>query len=156
MIKISNDDLLKNIQKIGSSGTDQYFLYVIDNGTFHIHVLGGEIGFSVPDEMLENLSDYKLVTVKIWDHKEYTLEDKTLDDSLESIMFPGGILNPSLNISFNRNVFSHVSIDIKNDVRFIGQIWTKDFSNNTSHVSVDILCDIVRYCNKISDLKAFW
>lgn len=53
-------------------------------------------------------------------------------------------------------------IDIQNDVRFNAQDWdmirTNDLANKGFGVLVtlDTMCDMIRYCYRLIGMKAFW
>lgn len=143
--------ILKWIQSQGSSGTDQYFEYVCGIGDkleFQIRVKGGQLGGSDPDEMLSNLSDYKSIAVEIFESTG-KLEPRSLDNYLDIWKMNTKMIFP------------------KSDDRFSSQYWVKDNCITKSIagsfslacyliVSPDMLCDIVRHCQKLVGLKAFW
>jgi hypothetical protein len=147
--KSENLSLLKWIQDQGSNGTDRYFEYIFSIGDkleFQIRVKGGQFGGSEPDEMLANLADYDNLNVQIFECPR--AESRSLD---------------------NLNIWRMEAIPIHPDIdeRFSSQPWVKDWCVNksltgkSSLVSFqiappDTVCDIVRYCQKIVGLKAFW
>lgn len=147
--KEENLPLLQLIQDLGSGGTDQYFEYVINIGEkneFQVRVIGGQLSSSEPDEMLSNLAEYEKLDVQIFE--KLRNEPRSLD---------------------NLNVWqlSGVPIFPDTDYRFSDQSWTKNcqiitrgtvakIRVNHFMASPDTVCDIVRHCQKLVELKAFW
>jgi len=147
--KEENLPLLQLIQDQGSSGTDQYFEYTFNIGEkneFQIRVKGGQLGGSVPDEMLSNLAEYEMLNVQIFECPRAA--PRSLD---------------------NLEVWSMNAQPIYTDIddRFSGQPWSQDCGitkNLTGKMglfsfidaSPDTVCDIVRHCQKLVGLKAFW
>lgn len=139
--KEENLPLLQLIQDQGSSGTDQYFEYTLNIGEkneFQIRVSGGQLGGSEPDEMLANIAEYKTLKVQIF-------ECPRIDAW-------------SLNA---QPVYPEI------DDRFSSQPWAQDCGITKSprdnyrlvsflEVSPDTICDIVRHCQKLIGIKAFW
>lgn len=149
--KEENLPLLQLIQDQGSSGTDQYFDYTFNIGEkneFQIRVSGGQFGGSEPDEILANLAEYKKLKVQIFETLKY-LEPRSLDNLEIGVMGYAPILPDT-------------------DYRFAHQPWVKDCQilmrgPNTAKIRVshfiaspDTVCDIVRHCQKLIELKAFW
>lgn len=148
--KEENLPLLKWIQdNVPSSGTDQFFEYIFNvdgKSKFHIRLQGGQLGNSDPDEMLSSLADYKTINVQIFE--SLRIEGRSLD-----------------NLNIWRTTATPIFPDT--DDRFLDQPWAKDWeiaksltgiSSMVSYlmVSPDTICDIIRYCIRISGLKAFW
>lgn len=152
----TNKQILKNVEAVGSSGDDQYFCFTIDNGVFHIHVTGGRsAGISEPDDMLANLIDYKKISIEIWDHKEVPPGDF----SMEPLIVPADAIGnnyPAYTFTFNVRVFPHEPVAVRYDERFKSQKWSKEFKGSKALVSPKTVCDILKYCEKISLLKVFW
>lgn len=148
--KKENLPLLKWIQdEVHSSGTDQIFEYIFNigkNSEFQIRLQGGQLGNSEPDEMLANLADYKTINIQLFESPR--AEPRSLD-----------------NLELWR--VETLPIFPNTDYRFSGQPWAKDWgiskslTGATSTVSYlmaspDTICDIIRYCGRITGLKAFW
>lgn len=143
--KTENLPLLQWIQDHGSNGTDQYFEYIFyvgEKSEFEIRVKGGEFGTSEPDKMLSSLAEYEKLNVQIFEWNKVKLM--------------------SSNISYTADpVFTDI------DDRFSSQPWAQDCGITKSprdkyrlvsflEVSPDTICDIVHYCQKLIEIKAFW
>lgn len=162
----TNKELLAAIQELdGSCGTDQRFCYAMDNGVFHIHITGGELGDSEPMEMLEHLSDYQKLSIELWDHAEMPPGDHSMEPLVIQENQYG--THPAMTFNFNVRVFPHKPIAVLHDERFKNQRWAKHFlkpnalgmgtsASSKAMVSPDMVCTILRYCQKISTMKAFW
>lgn len=161
----TNKELLAALQELGSSGTDQHFCIALDNGVFHIHITGGEMGESEPEKMLPSLADYEKLSVELWDHKEMPEGDFSMEPLVIKENQYG--THPGYTFTFNVHVFPHKPIMVPHDERFRNQRWAKQFMRGTAlgptltgsskaMVSPDVLCTILRYCEKISTMKAFW
>jgi len=164
--KESNLSLLKWIQdEVKSSGTDQYFEFVFNVGKekddFQIRIKGGELGGSEPDAMLPSLADYEKLNIQIFEFPR--MDETLLSPTNMEVPLPDG---STFKVRLDWRVAAS-PIFPETDYRFQGQPWAKDWQITKSTVGIfstvcylmatpDIVCDIIRYCYKITGMKAFW
>lgn len=147
--KEENLPLLKWIQDQGSSGTDQYFEYTFTIGMkneFTVRIKGGTFGNSEPDEMLGNLADYEKLNIQLFEGQRLAARGA---DNLDLWKMELAAIYP------------------ETDYRFSSQSWALQWNlakskfNKSGTVSYlmaspDTVCDIVRHCQKLVGMKAFW
>lgn len=139
--KEENLPLLQLIQDQGSSGTDQYFEYTFNIGKkneFQIRVSGGQLGGSIPDEMLSSLSEYEMLNVKIFECPRIDVWSLNAQP-----------IHPETDNRFSSQPWSQGSYTAK---RYMGNTSIETYLI----VSPDTVCDIVHYCQKLAELKVFW
>ena len=152
----TNKQLLQAIEESQPvKAGEKHFCYAFDNGVFRIHITGGESGFdqavdSVPAKMLPKLAHYNKVSIELWDHKDIAEEDLAIAKLMPDMDICG------YKITFNVHVFPHKAIIVRYDERFKAQKWAKIFKGSKALVSLKDLCAILRFCEKLSHLKAFW
>jgi hypothetical protein len=149
------------ISNLKSSGNDQLFYYkfkVGHEGEFIFHITGGKIGGSDPPELIP-LKDYKEVSLCIFSNPINLKEESESSFDIENY-------SVKLNIRIAPN-----PIHPQEDVRFKEQEWASKFKlratvsggpgssvwqESWAQISLDTLCEIMIYCDKIFRLKAFW
>lgn len=126
----------------------------LTNGVIYVHLTGGNEDLSEPSDLEIPLKDYKWFTVELWDHRE--VENDVAPSDVKWQM-PGF---PEFHIKIEYIVWPHIAIDPRYDERFKEQSWAKDFNQGymgyNASVTPATLGEIVRFCDKISGLKAFW
>jgi hypothetical protein len=139
--KEENLPLLQWIQGHQSSGTDQYFEYIFGVGDkleFQIRIKGGSFGNSEPDKMLSSLSEYEKLNVQIFECPHSDAWSVNAEP-----IYP------------------------ETDERFFSQSWAQNWNlakslfgkySTVSYLmaSPDTICDIIRHCQVLAGLKAFW
>jgi len=154
----------RNIQEVPKSScanaveSPPWFSYELTNGVIYIKLRGGNSEDSSPADLHLPLKDYQWFTMELWDYREITEEMKAAS-KMENITYkmPDG---SDFFITFNVKVWPHLAIDPRGDERFKAQEWAKLFKRDAmgyiAHVTPSTSGGIVRYCDKISDLKVFW
>ena len=134
------------------------FSYHFTNKVFYFILKGGNEQCSDPPDMDLHLQDYKFFRVELWDYRELSEEMKQAEVPTDfKFQMPGF---PEFNIKIEYKVWSHQAIDPRGDERFKDQPWAKEFNpaqmGYDALVSPAVFADMVRFCYKISGLKAFW
>lgn len=154
----TDEQILQVIEDAGSSGTDQLLTFtgtIAD--TFLVQVFAGEDNSSDPGEILEHLKDYKLVGVELYYYRPQPPKEELQMDPIEFDL-PDGT---KYKFVFDVHCFPHLAIDPANDQQFKGQPWATGFHRGAAFgyrkkVDPHTLCNILRYCDKMSRLKMFW
>lgn len=153
----------RNVHQTNETGTGQivnppWWSYVLTNGVFYFCINGGNENNSIPASLDLPLKDYELLTLEIWDYREMSDEMKGAEGpSNTSFKMPDGS-DFFINLQFH--AWPHKTIDPRSDDRFRDQEWASKFNlcNLTAeaHLSPATIGEIIRFCDKISGLKAFW
>jgi hypothetical protein len=113
----------------------------LTNGVFLFHVSGGN----------------EELTLEVWDYIEST-EETLIASEPTIIKYQSG--SGDFEIKMNIHVWPHRAIAPSKDDRFKDQIWASKFKLGTmgykAQVSPQEFAEIIRYCDQISGLKAFW
>jgi hypothetical protein len=170
--QLTDQELITSIQSVGPQPMDsyeessKYLFYNFSIGkTFYISIHAG-FALSVPEDILENLADYEKVSIRLYHYKEPPpIEDTHMDPMEFSFQNPDGTTQ-LYKFSFNVRVFPHIKIDPSREEPFKHQPWAESFSRSLTRNlnfadDATILpwrdvCDVIRYCDKISRLKMFW
>jgi hypothetical protein len=155
-VKEENLSVLKWIQE-KSSGTDQLFESVFNVGEkieFQIRING--LG-----ESQSNIEDYEQMIIQILEFPR--VEPESLAPTDMEIPLPDG---STFKINMNWSVAASPVYPDADD-RFSGMPWAQGWKivhNKFNYPDVtcslvtspDTVCDIVRHCYKLTNLKAFW
>jgi hypothetical protein len=143
--------------------TPQQWQRSLTNGTFLIDLEGGLDGHSVPEDMDLKPQDYEKITIQLWDYNAIKSEDVVKAETTEELHYEFPELDQEFFIKCQFHVWPHTSIDPRDDERFsqLKQFdWLGLFKYTTMNyqalLSPAICCEIIRFCDKISGLKAFW
>lgn len=153
----TDEQILLGIEAYGSSGTDQLLTFSFSiGGVFFVQVFAGEDSSSDPAEVLESLVDYKGLGVELYYQKPMPPKEEL---RMEPIEIDTG--DKVYKFEFNVSCFPHIAIDPSSDVQFKTQPWAKGFHRGSfigyrAKVDTHTLCEILRYCDKMSRLKMFW
>jgi hypothetical protein len=143
----------------GAVATPSHWIYSLTNGVIMIDLLGGDT-YSQPDTLDRLPQNYDKITIKLWDYREATQEELDLckNDTPLHYKIPGTDQEFFINIQWN--LFPHTGINPMDDDRFKHMPWASDFKYHTMTAEAllppALCCDIIRFCDQISGLKAFW
>jgi hypothetical protein len=159
--QLTDEQIMAAIESIESSDESKGLTYGFSiNKTFFIYVKAGP-NLSVPEDKLEHLKDYKKVSIELYHYKDPPPIEETHMDPIE---FKATQTDGTIKIyrfEFDLKVFPHHTIDPKREEPFKSQPWAESF-NRGSYINFGAMlpwrdiCDIIRYCDKISRLKLFW
>ena len=159
---MDNQELIQGIKIFGTSRFLKYKegllnkTYILNNGTFQIDISFGDVFWSEPAKLLP-LEHYNKICISLFDYKEIDrslLEMKPLEISTPD----GNYYKFNFDVRYNPTTPIH----FLKDQRFNTQGWdmvpTQDLTNKSwgMIVSLDTMCDIIRYCYRIANVKAFW
>ena len=138
-----------------------WFSYHLTNGVIYFVLKGGNDEESCPANLDLPLKYYQWLSVELWDYREMTPDMVEAGEPSEiKWQMPGF---PEYHITLNFQVWPHIIIDPHTDERFKDQEWTKYFVRSSlgsfgcvARVSPTVFAEIVRFCDKISNFKAFW
>lgn len=162
----TDEQILKGLDKLSSSGTDQMISISFVLGdkdankpVFFLMVKAGELGSSEPDEMLDSISKYSKVSVELYYYRDLTEDEvSTLNEDSDPVEFE--IDGQKFSVNIDWHVFPHLAIDPRSDELFKEQLWASLFNRATigymAKVDLPTLCQIIRFCDQMSGLKAFW
>lgn len=159
--QLTDEQILYSIESVGSSGTDQLLTFAFSlNKTFFIMVKAGMDGTSEPADILEHLTDYKEMTIELYHHRDPPPPEMLQMDPIEFEAEKDG-QKIVYKFEFDVQCFPHLMIDPKSEEPFKNQPWAEGFRrgrfvNAPGRFDVHTLCEIIRYCDKISRLKMFW
>lgn len=149
--------------EVKSKNTDFHFDYEFKIGEKSEFVIRIKAGWSgLEDNKLESLDQYDKIHIEILEFPR--VDPAALTPSSIKVPMPDG---SDFVVNFNWAV-GLVSIYPPADDRFSGQPWSKEWVltlstagggyNGTCYLiaTPDIACDIIRYCQKLTGLKAFW
>jgi hypothetical protein len=159
--QLSDQQIIAAVQSIGSSSEDNGLTYGFSiNKTFFIYVKAAHSN-SQPNAKLEHLEDYQKVSIELYHYKELPPTEETRMDPIEfeSKDEEGNI--KVYKFEFDVKVFPHLTIDPTREEPFKSQPWAQSFErgrfvNYTALLPWRDVCDVIRYCDKISRLKLFW
>lgn len=159
--QLSDEQIIASIESIESSASDENYCFGFSiNKTFFIYVRAGA-RLSHPDSMLENIADYQKVSTELYHYKDPPPIEETHMDPIEfETKEPDGTIKV-YRFEFDVKFFPHVCINPQMEEPFKNQPWAKQFQRGSFVNYVAMLpwkdvCDIIRYCDKISRLKLFW
>lgn len=135
-----------------------YWSYHLTNKVFYFILTGGVEGLSEPPDLLCPLHKYSSFTVDLYDYAEKSEEMKAAEGPFDhKYVFPG---MGDFWVKLDFRVWPHRKIYPSRDDRFKDLEWAKSFKQySTTHsatLPANTIFDIIRYCDKISGLKAFW
>jgi hypothetical protein len=162
--QLSDQQIIAAIESIGSSTDSSQalsFNFSI-NKTFFIMIKAGE-GSSVPSDIKEasELANFKKVSIELFHYKDPPPIEETHMDPIEfSTTEPDGSIK-IYRFEFDVKFFPHIAIDSMAEEPFKNQPWSGSFQrgnfvNRVAMLPWRDICDIIRYCDKISRLKLFW
>lgn len=158
---MDNQEIIQGIKIFGTQKPLKYKdglrsrAYKLNNGSFEIDIAFGDVFWSEPPDFL-TLDQYEKVCVSLFDYKEI--------DPASLAMKPMSFSHNSTTYNFNFDVhyIPAIPINIEKDIRFNNQNWdmipTMDFANKSFGmlVSLDTMCEMIRYCYRLPNMKAFW
>lgn len=160
--QLTDEQIIRSVESIGNqAATDGKLLYGFSiNKTFFIQIEGGE-GFSYPPKVLEDLSKYEKLTIELYHYKDPPPIEETHMDPIEFSYTEDDGTVKVYRFEFDVQVFPHICIDPKTEEPFKNQPWAGSFQrgnfvNYSAMLPWRDLCDVIRYCDKISRLKLFW
>lgn len=151
---LSNSEILDNLEKFRFQNQNDGWTVRVDTKVFYL--------------IITNTESFKDVD-HICSEVEVQIFDRGKEESPESLakLSDSSYLNERLKelglditISLDVQVFPHTAIYPQDDVRFKGQPWVHKINKRyglgcSGVVSLDELCDIIRYCLKLTNLKVF-
>lgn len=157
--KATDEQILQMIESHGPASPDNPLAYHGTIGdTFYISIYAGKDNPApgMP-EVLEHLIDYETLGIELYYYRPPPPKEETHMDPLE-MEFDG----KKYRFEFNVTVFPHLSIDPNHDTQFKSQPWAKKFRRHITgmgyraDVSLHMVCEILRYCDRMARLKMFW
>lgn len=107
-------------------------------------------------EIIEHLRDNEKIAIRLFYYKDPPPIEETQIDPMEFEYVESNGNIKKYKVEFDINIFPHITIFPKNEEHFKSQSWSKSFINNLAVLQWHDICDIIRYCDKISKLKLFW
>ena len=158
--EVSDTELLLSIDKTRDTGFYQFLVGgTKENPTFLLIVRQG-LGYSEPPEIMGPLADYNLLAIEIF----YWQKDPPAQEA--KVWTCNKLWSISNDINITWHLFPHICVNPNTDENFMAQPWAKEFhkirdlvgygAGYGALVSPQVLCQIVRYCHSIGNLKAFW
>jgi hypothetical protein len=159
--KLSDEQVFASIESIESSGDEEKLVFGFAiNKTFFVYVRAGK-GTSIPERMLDHLSEYSKVTMELYHYKDPPPIEETHMDPIEfECPEPDGTIKV-YRFTFDVQCFPHIGINPVHEEPFKSQPWAAAFQRGswigyTALLPIKDVCDIIRYLDKISRLKLFW
>lgn len=159
--QLTDEQVFASIESIESSGDNEKLVFGFSiNKTFFVYVRAGKDS-SIPERVLEHLGDYSKVTIELYHYKDPPPIEETHMDPIEfECPEPDGNIKV-YRFEFDVHVFPHIGINPNEEEPFKNQSWAKQFQRGgfigyTALLPVKEVCNIIRYCDKISRLKLFW
>lgn len=135
-----------------------YWSYHLTNKVFYMILSGGSEGISEPSDLNLPLKSYKSFSLELWDYVEKSEEMKAVEGPTDQNFVIPGL--GDFWIKINYHVWPHKQVDPRNDERFKQFEWANEFDRGAMTYSAwlpaSTIFDIIRYCDKISGMKAFW
>ncbi len=158
--QLDDGHLIASIESIESSANDENYCFGFSiNKTFFIYVRAGK-RLSHPEEIFDNIADYKKVSIELYHYKDPPPIEETHMDPIEFAAPEPDGTTKVYRFVFDVHVFPHISINPPREEPFKSQAWAQSFQRASFGYVATLpwhdVCDIIRYCDKISRLKLFW